>query len=64
MTHSIKCQRRLPHPPLLFAGHGEQLLGLLASGSTDAAIARAFGWSERTVQRHIHDLMTAWASGT
>ena len=35
----------------------QQMLGLLASGSTDAAIARAFGWSERTVQRHIHDLM-------
>lgn len=35
----------------------QRLLGLLASGATDAAIARAFGWSMRTVQRHIHDLM-------
>jgi DNA-binding CsgD family transcriptional regulator/DNA-binding MarR family transcriptional regulator len=34
-----------------------QLLGLLASGATDAVIARTFGWSMRTVQRHIHDLM-------
>jgi predicted transcriptional regulator/DNA-binding CsgD family transcriptional regulator len=35
----------------------EQLLGLLASGATDAVIARTFGWSVRTVQRHIHELM-------
>jgi predicted transcriptional regulator/DNA-binding CsgD family transcriptional regulator len=35
----------------------QQLLGLLASGATDAVIARTFGWSIRTVQRHIHDLM-------
>jgi DNA-binding CsgD family transcriptional regulator/DNA-binding MarR family transcriptional regulator len=34
-----------------------QLLGLLASGATDAVIARTFGWSMRTVQRHIHELM-------
>ena len=34
-----------------------QLLGLLASGATDAVIARTFGWSVRSVQRHIHDLM-------
>ncbi|MGH3446117.1 MAG: helix-turn-helix transcriptional regulator [Nocardioidaceae bacterium] len=34
-----------------------QLLGLLASGATDAIIARTFGWSIRTVQRHIHRLM-------
>lgn len=34
-----------------------QLLGLLASGATDALIARTFGWSMRTVQRHIHELM-------
>jgi len=35
----------------------QELLSLLASGATDAAIARAFGWSMRTVQRHIHELM-------
>jgi predicted transcriptional regulator/DNA-binding CsgD family transcriptional regulator len=35
----------------------QQLLGLLASGATDAVIARTFGWSMRTVARHIHDLM-------
>jgi DNA-binding CsgD family transcriptional regulator/DNA-binding MarR family transcriptional regulator len=34
-----------------------QLLGLLASGATDAVIARSFGWSIRTVQRHLHELM-------
>jgi predicted transcriptional regulator/DNA-binding CsgD family transcriptional regulator len=39
------------------ANHHQQLLGLLASGATDAVIARTFGWSVRTVQRHIHELM-------
>lgn len=34
-----------------------QLISLLASGATDAAIARTFEWSMRTVQRHIHELM-------
>jgi DNA-binding NarL/FixJ family response regulator len=34
-----------------------QLLGLLASGATDAVIARTFGLSTRTVQRNIHELM-------
>jgi DNA-binding CsgD family transcriptional regulator len=34
------------------------LLVLLAAGLTDAAIARAQGWSERTTQRRIHRLMT------
>jgi DNA-binding CsgD family transcriptional regulator/DNA-binding MarR family transcriptional regulator len=34
-----------------------QLLGLLATGATDEVIARTFGWSIRTVQRHLHDIM-------
>jgi DNA-binding NarL/FixJ family response regulator len=34
-----------------------QLIGLLASGATDAVIARTFGLSTRTVQRDIHELM-------
>ncbi|GGJ51257.1 TrmB family transcriptional regulator [Streptomyces brasiliensis] len=34
------------------------LLGLLASGCTDAAIARIQGWSQRTTQRRIHRLIT------
>jgi predicted transcriptional regulator/DNA-binding CsgD family transcriptional regulator len=34
-----------------------QLLSLLASGATDAVIARTFGLSTRTVQRNIHELM-------
>ena len=33
------------------------LLGLLAGGATDETIARTFGWSVRTVQRHVHALM-------
>lgn len=31
----------------------ERLLILLAAGATDRSAARALGWSERTVQRHI-----------
>lgn len=34
-----------------------RLLTLMASGATDKAVARAFGWSERTVQRHVTKLM-------
>lgn len=34
-----------------------QILALLASGATDATIARNFRWSVRTVQRYIHRLM-------
>jgi DNA-binding NarL/FixJ family response regulator len=33
-------------------------VSLLAAGLTDAAIARAQGWSERTTQRRIHHLMS------
>ncbi|MFE3416773.1 helix-turn-helix domain-containing protein [Streptomyces mirabilis] len=33
-------------------------MSLLAAGLTDAAIARAQGWSERTTQRRIHRLMS------
>ena len=40
------------------------LLLLLTSGSTDAAIARARGWSQRTTQRRIHRLMTDLGAST
>lgn len=43
--------------PATLDNHDRQLLGLLASGATDAAIARTFGWSTRTVQRHVQHLM-------
>jgi DNA-binding CsgD family transcriptional regulator/DNA-binding MarR family transcriptional regulator len=43
--------------PAALSNHDRQLLGLLASGATDAAIARTFGWSTRTVQRHVQQLM-------
>ncbi|WP_371405503.1 LuxR C-terminal-related transcriptional regulator [Kribbella sp. NBC_00662] len=41
-----------------------QLLTLLASGLTDAAIARSLGWSERTTQRRIHRLMQQLGAST
>ena len=44
-------------PAAALANHDRQLLGLLASGATDAAIAHSFGWSTRTVQRHVQQLM-------
>jgi DNA-binding CsgD family transcriptional regulator len=40
------------------------LLALLASGLTDAAIARSQGWSERTTQRRIHRLMSQLGATT
>jgi DNA-binding CsgD family transcriptional regulator len=40
------------------------LLTLLASGLTDAAIARSLGWSERTTQRRIHRLMQELGAST
>ncbi|SEP08047.1 helix-turn-helix domain-containing protein [Actinacidiphila rubida] len=40
------------------------LLLLLTSGSTDAAIARALGWSQRTTQRRIHRLMAELGAST
>lgn len=43
--------------PATVDNRDRQLLGLLASGATDAAIARTFGWSTRTVQRHVQQLM-------
>ena len=40
------------------------LLGLLAAGTTDETIARTFGWSVRTVRRHIHRIMTMTGAET
>lgn len=40
------------------------LLGLLAAGSTDDSIARTFGWSARTVHRHVHRLMALVGADT
>ncbi|MEU0187838.1 helix-turn-helix domain-containing protein [Streptomyces sp. NPDC006207] len=40
------------------------LISLLASGLTDAAIARTQGWSARTTQRRIHRLMTELGAAT
>jgi DNA-binding NarL/FixJ family response regulator len=40
------------------------LLTMLSSGLTDAAIARTQGWSPRTTQRRIHDLMTELGAST
>lgn len=40
------------------------LLGLLASGATDETIARTFGWSVRTVRRHIRRICTLMGAET
>lgn len=40
------------------------LLTLLAAGLTDAAIARSQGWSERTTQRRVHQLMLSLGAVT
>ncbi|MGY4768761.1 helix-turn-helix domain-containing protein [Kribbella sp. CWNU-51] len=40
------------------------LIGLLAAGATDDTIARTFGWSIRTVHRHVHRIMSLVGAGT
>lgn len=39
------------------AAEGQLLLGMLAMGLTDEAIARQLGWHLRTVQRHVRRVM-------
>jgi hypothetical protein len=40
------------------------LLALLASGQTDAGIARSLGWSLRTTQRRVHELLVSLNAST
>ena len=42
----------------------QTLLTLLAAGLTDVAIARSQGWSERTTQRRVQQLMTRLGAAT
>jgi hypothetical protein len=53
-----------PAPPGQPDPDARALLALLASGLTDAAVARAQGWSERTTQRRIHRVMTELGAAT
>ena len=48
----------------LLTDRDKDLLGLLAAGTTDETIARTFGWSVRTVRRHIHRIMTMTGAET
>ena len=48
----------------LLTDRDKDLLGLLAAGTTDETIARTFGWSVRTVRRHIHRIMTLTGAET
>jgi DNA-binding CsgD family transcriptional regulator len=41
----------------VLGGVRQDLLGMLAAGATDETIARTFGMSVRTVQRHVHAIM-------
>lgn len=61
-------ERAVPLPPAtgrptagkgVPSGETTALLSLLAAGQTDARIARSLGWSLRTTQRRVHQLMTA-----
>ena len=60
----------VPRDPLVtpadsdrLASDDQQLLSLMASGVTDAMIARRLGISPRTLQRRIHDLMERVGAG-
>jgi DNA-binding NarL/FixJ family response regulator len=44
--------------------HHRTLLGLLAAGLTDEAIARHMNWHPRTAQRHVRELMTELGAQT
>jgi DNA-binding CsgD family transcriptional regulator len=44
--------------------HYGTLLGLLATGLTDEAIARHMGWHPRTAQRHVRELMAELGAQT
>jgi DNA-binding CsgD family transcriptional regulator len=58
-------QRAAPgHEGQVLTDNDRDLLGLLTAGATDEAIARTFGWSVRTVRRHIHRLMTMTGTET
>jgi hypothetical protein len=46
------------------AGDRRMLLGLLAAGLTDEAIAHQLNWHPRTVQRHVRRLMTELGAQT
>jgi hypothetical protein len=50
--------------PGTVADERRTLLGLLAAGLTDEAIGRQLGWHPRTVQRHVHRLMTELGAQT
>ncbi|MGW2708937.1 TrmB family transcriptional regulator [Streptomyces sp. NPDC001356] len=55
-----------PTAPPAASGHPDHLalVKLLAAGASDAAIARAQGWSQRTTQRRIRRLMTELGAAT
>lgn len=58
-------QRPAPgHDGQILTDDDRDLLGLLTAGATDEAIARNFGWSVRTVRRHIHRIMTMTGTET
>lgn len=58
-------QRAAPgHEGQILTDNDRDLLGLLTTGATDEAIARTFGWSVRTVRRHIHRIMTMTGTET
>lgn len=52
------------HEGQTLTDNDKELLGLLTAGATDEAIARTFGWSVRTVRRHIHRIMAMTGAET
>lgn len=61
---AIHADGELPTPSAEPAQDETKLLGLLAAGLTDAAIARHLGTHPRTVQRRVHDLLDRLGAGT
>jgi DNA-binding CsgD family transcriptional regulator len=61
---AIHTEGELPTPGTGPAEDEAALLGLLAAGLTDAAIARHFGTHPRTVQRRVRELLDRLGAGT
>jgi len=60
----IHADRDLPSSDTGLSEDEASLLGLLATGLTDAAIARQLGTHQRTVQRRVHELLDRLGAGT
>ena len=59
LEHSARRESpRAPAPPTRLTARELEVLGLVATGKTNRAIAEALGLSEKTVARHVANIFT------